>query len=219
MSTAVGKLRAKQKMFADEWLTGANTGKRFNGRAAYEFAGYVIPESNNSGNASKLLRHPNVRAYIQERLDAHTMDATEVLLRFTEIARSEMGDIVKCDPRTGALRVDNEAVIENSQFIKSFSFDSNGNPKIEFHDSVAALRDLARVHSMFHDSIDIGGPGGAPLSVNVNFVLPNGESAQLGPTNEQLEETEDFSQIDAASGPVAFIESDSDRAADATGTP
>ena len=57
------------------------------------------------------------------------------------------------------------------------------------------------------------------MSVNVNFVLPNGESAELGPTSEQLEETEDFSQIDAASGPVAFIESDSDRAADATGTP
>tara|TARA_B100000749_G_C18399009_1_gene453845 strand:- start:479 stop:1126 length:648 start_codon:yes stop_codon:yes gene_type:complete len=215
MSTAVGTLRAKQKMFADEWLTGANTGKRFNGRAAYEYAGYVIPDSNNSGNASKLLRHPNVREYIQERLDEHTMDATEVLLRFTEIARSEMGDIVKRDPRTGALQVDNEAVVENSRFIKSFAFDSNGNPKIEFHDAVAALRDLARVHSMFHDSLEIGGPGGVPLTVNVNFVLPNGESAQLGPTNEQLEKKEDFSMLDADSGPVAFIEPHPD----ATGTP
>lgn len=195
------ELRQKHKLFADEWLTGVNTGKPFNGRAAYEFAGYVITESNPSANASKLLRHPQVKAYIDECLQEHSMDATEIMLRFTDIARSAIGDILVLDPH-GNVTVDEEALIKNKHFVKSFGYDSNGNPKIEFHDPVAALRDLARVHSMFHDSLEVGGPGGVPLSVRVEFIMPDGKQAQLGPTNEVIEEPENFEDIDAQSGEV-----------------
>jgi len=192
-------IRQRHKLFADEWLTGDHTGKPFNGRAAYEFAGYHPTESNPSGNASKLLRHPLVKAYIEERLEEHSMDATEIMLRFTDIARSNIGDILELDPQ-GNLIVNEEAVMENKHFVKSFGYDSNGNTKIEFHDPVGALRDLARVHSMFHDSIEVGGVGGVPLSVRVEFVMPDGQQAQLGPTNEELEKPENFDDLDSQSG-------------------
>lgn len=194
-------LRQRHKLFADEWLSGEQTGKPFNGRAAYEFAGYTISDSNPSGNASKLLRHPEVKAYIDDRLQEHSMDATEIMLRFSNIARSNIGDILVMAPN-GNVTVDEEALLENKHFIKSFGYDSNGNPKIEFHDPVAALRDLARVHSMFHDSVELGGPGGVPLSMDVNFVMPDGQKAAFGPTSEKEEDPEDFTALDAESGEV-----------------
>lgn len=197
----MGELRQRHKLFADEWLTGDATGKPFNGRAAYEFAGYVICDANPSGNASKLLRHPQVKAYIDERLQEHSMDATEIMLRFTDIARSNIGDILVMAPN-GNVTVDEKALLKNKHFVKSFGYDSNGNPKIEFHDPVAALRDLARVHSMFHDSLEVGGPGGIPLSVRVEFVMPDGKQVELGPTNEVLEEPENFDTLDAESGEI-----------------
>lgn len=192
----------RMKLFADEWLTGAHTGKQFNGRAAYEYAGYSLPASNPSANASKLLRHPDVQEYIKQRMDEHAMSATEVLLRFTEIARAEIGDVVTVETRPDGkpmLVIDPEKVAENKRFIKQVGFDSNGNPKIEFHDSMAALRDIARVRGMLKDGIELSGPGGSavPVAMSVQFVdADGGEVAGLEETGDDVKEPEDFSDIE-----------------------
>lgn len=188
-------LNERMRRFADEWLTGEHTGKQFHGVAAYEYAGYTISEINPSANPSKLLRHPDVQAYIKERLDEYSMSASEVLLRFTEIARAEVGDVVTKNAH-GRLEIDPDAVVSNKRFIKSFGFDSNGNPKIDFHDSMAALQQIARIRGMLKDGLEVSGPGGAPMAMTVRFVNPDGSEAALGPTNEQAVEPEDFSEYD-----------------------
>lgn len=192
-------LTERMKLFADEWLTGAHTGKQFNGKAAYAHAGYAVPPQNPSANASKLLRHPDVQEYVRKRLDEHAMSTTEVLLRFTAIARSEVGDVVTLRVLPNGqedLAIDPKAVIANKQFIKQFGYDSNGNPKIEFHDALAALRDIARVRGMLKDGLELSGPGGAPMTLTVQFVNPDGTVFNPTQPTEETVEVEDFSEFE-----------------------
>lgn len=58
------KLTEKQKRFADEWLIDMN------GTAAAIRAGYSVKSA--EVTASKLLRNPKVRAYIDERMAEHS---------------------------------------------------------------------------------------------------------------------------------------------------
>lgn len=188
----------RHRVFADEWLTGEHTGKRFNGRAAYEHAGYAFNEANPHSNPSKLLRHPKVQKYIASRLQEYTMDAQEVLIRLTEIARGNYGDILKKDPQTQRLKIDHDKVKELKHLVKSYGFDSNGNEKIEFHDPMRAIENIAKVLDMFKTQLEITGPGGGPIThrYEVQFVAPDGTGMDLGPTNELTGEEEDFSELD-----------------------
>jgi hypothetical protein len=186
-------MNTKMKVFADEWLTGAHTGKRFNGKAAYAYAGYTPSISNPSANASKLLRHPEVQAYIKKQLEEHAMDATEVLLRFTDVARFDVGDVVRQNPNNQRLEIDPKAVIENKRFVKSFGLDSNGEYKIEFHDPMAALRDITRILGMVKDGLDIH-TGGGSATLTVNFVDADGNGMRLEKVDNTSEEPEDFSE-------------------------
>ncbi len=191
-------IHPRMKLFADEWLSGAETGKRFNGTAAYAFAGYSVPPSNAGTNASKLLRHPEVAAYIAGQMEEHSMQATEIMLRFTDIARAQVGECVVLD-ENDQLQLDHKKVVELSHLIKSYGVDSNGHPKIEFHDSVDALKQLTRIQGMFKDSMELGGHGGGNMRLVVEFVDPDGNRENLGPTNEVEEDAEDFSDLDAMS--------------------
>ena len=191
-------MKPRMQLFADEWLTGANTGKQFHGAAAYAYAGYTVSEANPSANASKLLRHPKVKEYIEKRMDEHAMSATEVLLRFTAIARSEVGDVVTLNPAKTDLMIDPEAVIDNKQFIAEFGFDANGHPKIKFHDALAALRDIARVRGMLKDGLEISGTGGGPVVMQVQFIDMDGKSEHLEGAHEDDVDSEDFSEFDDA---------------------
>lgn len=206
-------MNARMKVFADEWLTGANTGKRFNGMAAYEFAGYTLSIANPSANASKLLRHPEVQEYIKKRLEEYAMGAQEVLLRFTDVARFDVGDVVMQNPQSQRLQINPKAVIENKRYIKSFGLDSNGEYKIEFHDPMQALRDIMRILGMAKDGIELTGPGGGAAVLQVQFVDANGDGMRLEKAQPKDEEPpEDFSEFDDQDGPqpVAFPDAEID---------
>jgi len=186
----------RMKIFADEWLTGTGTGKRFNATAAYEYAGYQLPPSNPGANASKMLRHPEVNAYIKKQLDEHAMGATEVLLRFSDVARFDVGDVVRQNPNSQRLEIDPTKVLEYKRFVKSFGLDSNGEYKIEFHDPMAALRDITRILGMVKDGLDIHTGGGA-ATLTVNFVDADGNGMRLEKVQpEDAEPLEDFSDLD-----------------------
>lgn len=191
-------LLPRQRLFADEWLTGANTGKRFNGRAAYEYAGYDIPEANPSTNASKLRRHPKVDAYIKKRLAEATMSPEEVAARISEVARNEVGDILKVN-ENGHLAIDEEEVLKRKSFVKSFKHDSNGNPVVEFHDSMTALDRISKIHGMQKDGMMLMGAGGGALTLELVFVEPDGtQKPVMADGNAEADEgpQEDFSEFD-----------------------
>jgi hypothetical protein len=189
----VPRMTEKMRLFAEEYVTGQHTGKRFNATAAAGYAGYSVHPNNPSNVAVKIKAHPLVQAYINELMDEHTMSALEVLTRFTEIARVEAGDIVDTDIH-GNLRINPIKVLQNKKFIKQFGFDSNGNPKVEFHDAYQALKDIARVRGMLKDSMEVSGPGGGAVAVamQVQFVNPDGSKAtDIGNTSE-----EDWSDVE-----------------------
>ena len=171
--TAVNQIKPKQQAFADEYLTGEKSGKAFNGFAAARAVGY--PEQ----YASRLLRHPAVTAYIKEKLDLISMSTTEILMRFSDIARGEVGEVVTLrtlDNGAQVLDIDPVKVVEKRRLIKGFSFDSNGNPKVEFHDPMDALKQVARIRGMLKDGLEVSGPGGGavPVAMQVHFVMPDG---------------------------------------------
>lgn len=196
MAFAAEDLHPRHRLFADEWLTGEHTGKPFNGREAYKYAGYKIDNANPSANASRLLRHPKVAAYIQSRMEEFGFSATEVMLRFADIARANVGEVVRVNPSNNkTLELDPHKVVEKGRFIKSFGVDSNGNPKLEFHDSQRALENMARVLGMFKEGLELSGPGGGAVALKVEFVDADGKGLELGADGEVPEE-EDFSDID-----------------------
>lgn len=165
-------INERMKIFADEYLTGAHTGQAFNGYAAARHAKY--PEQ----YASRLLKHPGIAEYIKERLEEHHMSANEVLKRFTDIARAKVGNVVTTKQLPNgqkALDIDPDKVLEFRDMIRDFGFDANGNPKVSFHDSHAALRDIARVLGMMKDGLEVSGPGGGPVEMRVVFVDPDDE--------------------------------------------
>lgn len=191
-------ITARMQAFADEWLTGRVSGKRFNNIEAARVAGYNVDGPNPSQQGTRLLRHPAVKAYIDKRMRENSMSAAEVLARFTEIARAQVGDIVKINEH-GRLDIDAEKVIEYKQYIKNFGFDANGVPKIEFYDAHQALRDIARVLGMMKDGLEVSGPGGGsvPVAMTVQFVNPDGSTTTVAPeAPEEEEETEDFSDLE-----------------------
>lgn len=184
-------LSDKMLVFANEYLTGAVTGCRFNAtKAALHAVGPGKTDHQYSLRGYAWLRHPEVRKYIEKRLDEYSMSAGEVLARFTDIARSEAGAILEMDPTETFLKIDPKKVIQNRRFVKSFGYDANGNPKIEFHDALGALRDIAKVRGMLKEGLEVSGPGGGavPVKMVVEFVLPNGEKE--GPIQPALTEGE-----------------------------
>lgn len=190
-------LKPKMQAFADEYLTGEHTGKPFNATAAATWCGYKSPMT----MGHKLTRHPLVKEYLAKRMEERSMNAMEVLARFTEIARATVGDVVGLDSH-GRLRIDPEKVLEYKRFIKQFGFDSNGNPKVEFHDSHAALRDIAKVLGMLKEGLELSGPGGGavPLAMTIQFVNPDGSTAHPGgePAQKALPpgDEEDWSDVE-----------------------
>ena len=167
-------LLERYRIFADEYLTGAVSGKPFNLAAAYEVAGYSVNTDNPSANAYKVKNHPHVQRYIKLRMEELHMGADELLARFTAIARNEAGDVVTVNEH-GHLTIDPVQVMLKRKMIKSFSKDSNGNPKIVFHDAVDAMKEIARLLGLYKDGLDITS-GGAPMAVNVMFVNPDGQT-------------------------------------------
>lgn len=191
------ELTPRQRKFADEWLTGQGTGKKFNGKAAWEYAGYVLDKQNPYSNPSKALRHPKISAYIKRRLEENTMSAEEIMMRLTELARADYSKIIKIDPVTQTLRLNPEGVVANAQHLKGFGTDANGNPKVDLQDPMAAIRDLIRVLGMAKEGLEIGGMGGGPVRMELVFVGPNdSREPYVPPGAEALPPPESFEDIE-----------------------
>lgn len=165
-------MTTKMRVCAEEYLSGQVTGKKFNMRAAMNHAGYSEKAISYS---TRLLNHPLFAAYIKEKLDEYAMGTAEILMRFSDIARSNVGNVVKLDATGSHLTLDATEVVKMKEFIKSFSYDANGHPKVEFHDPFAALLALARIRGMNKDGLDMGGVN-VPITMTVQFVNPDGSA-------------------------------------------
>jgi phage terminase small subunit len=172
------KLTTKQQLFCDYYVGEA----RFNGTKAARLAGYS--EKTAKAIASENLTKPDVRAYIDDRLQELTLGANEVLARLTDIANGSIEDVLDEDGRfdfeaakingklplvkklkrkTTAKKVDSRSdegeseTLETSVIYEEVEF--------EMYSSHEALRDLGKFHKLFTDRHEVEGSIGTyPMS-------------------------------------------------------
>lgn len=156
------------RAFVEEYCTGAVSGKKFNKTRAAAVAGYAEPQP----TSQRLYSRDDVKAAINWRLNQLVMTNEEIVARLNSIAQMDLSDIV--DTSTGHVKFNMEKLAEVKHLIKGFKYDSNGNPVLEFHDPHAALKDLMKVRGMGKEGLEISGPGGGavPVQLQVNFVAP-----------------------------------------------
>lgn len=176
----------KWAAFVEEYCTGAKFGRPFNAMRAAEAAGYVSGALNQ--RAYELMKHPMIKGAIAERLNEISMPNEEIIARLTNIARATPGDLITVDGN-GQVRLNTGELEKLKPFVKSFTWDSNGMPKIEFYDSMAALAQLAKIRGLGSDS-GLGGLfAGATVNLQINFVQP-GESQTTEALSEGAEDAD-----------------------------
>jgi len=138
-------LTKKRKVFIEEYL------KCWNGAEAARRAGYKFPRR----QASYLLTIPDINAEIEHRIEELTMEADEVLLRLSEIARGEYAKYVLPDGK-----IDIAQMVEDGKaHLITKIRDTQHGRHIEFCDMQAALVQIGKHHKLFTDSLELsGGP-------------------------------------------------------------
>lgn len=126
---ADGKLSPKQEAFVQAYIGPA----RFNASAAARIAGYKDP-----GQAGYILKkNEEVRARIDDVLNALSLNAAEVLSELTDVATAEWRD-----------------------FVEVLLRDDDGNPiktRMDLSAKIKSLELLGKHHQLFSDNLNING--------------------------------------------------------------
>lgn len=168
-------LKGKLKRFADEYLID------FNGTQAAIRAGYS--ERSAYSIASENLRKPEVAAYLRARkaewdaeYEHRIMGRYEVLARLSEIAASDMGDLLPTDDDgkpTGdlqSLSLRSAKEMGKSHLIKKLKRTITTTAvgevetqtetiEAELYSAHEALRDLGKYHALFTEKVDLTSDG------------------------------------------------------------
>ena len=139
-----------QKRFADYYI------ESLNAKDSYMRAGYKVKtEASAAAAASRLLKNPKVKAYIDQRLkeleDQRIAKAQEVLEYLTSVMREEINEEVVVVEGDGE-GMSSARVIRKAVGVK---------------DRNKAAELLGRRYSLFTDKVDIGGPLGVQIIDNI----------------------------------------------------
>lgn len=198
------KLKGKQKLFADYYLSEAH----FNGTKAAELAEYKGNKATLAQMAYENLRKPDIRAYIDARLSAMTMPANVVLTRLTEIAESDIADV--CDEKgrfsfelakkrrkthllkkVKVKRTVREKKTEVNENMRSFLAEDEiegietemeiiyEEIEFEMYSSHEATRDLGKHHKLFTEKHEHTGADGKPIQIQKSVDLSNLSKEEL----------------------------------------
>lgn len=179
-------LTGKQRVFIDSYLSNG-----FNATEAARTAGYKGNDVTLATVGYENLRKPQISTIVSERLNEAAMSANEVLARLSKIARGEVTDFLdedgKFDLRT-ARKLQKAGLLKKlkskrtSKHVDTFEKGDEESretletslvyEEVEFevYSAHEALRDLGKFHKLFTDKHEIGGIGGGPVRVEVEFV-------------------------------------------------
>jgi hypothetical protein len=182
-----GDLTCKQRMFVDSYLSNG-----FNATEAARAAGYRGKDDHSLASIGyENLRKPEISAAVQQRMNEAAMSANEVLARLSKIARGEVVDFLdedgKFDLRTarrlqkaGLLKkLKSKRTSKNVDTLTEGEEDSRETletslvyeeVEFEMYSAHEALRDLGKYHKLFTDKHEIGGVGGGPVQIEVEFI-------------------------------------------------
>ena len=181
-----GDLTGKQRVFVDSYLSNG-----FNATEAARTAGYKGNDNVLGVQGHENLRNPKIAIVVQERLNEAAMSANEVLARLSKIARGEVVDFLdedgKFDLRTarklqkaGLLKkLKSKRTSKNVDTLTEGEEDSRETletslvyeeVEFEMYSAHEALRDLGKFHKLFTDKHEVGGIGGGPIQIEVEFI-------------------------------------------------
>src|SRR5512135_2687169 len=157
---AAQSLTPKQQAFITAYLGPAN----FCAQEAARIAGYATPHVDPWDGS--LLDNPRVKERIQEGMRKRGMDVDECIARISDIARSNVDDVIEVDDTDGGLfRLDLKKAKRRGKLhtVESVKYGRNG-PEVKMRNSLEALETLAKVHKMFGNETP-----GATVNVSVNL--------------------------------------------------
>lgn len=147
------RLTGKQAAFVDAYFA-----CNFNGVRAAKKAGYNGSYSALGVIAHDNLKNPKIRKEIDRRFREATMSAEEVLMRLTEIARADFGDVTDRDGNFDmklAKKRGKSYLIKKQEFTEKFIPQEGDDDivirtaKVELHDPMRALELLGKYHKTF----------------------------------------------------------------------
>ncbi len=146
-------LNSKQQMFVDSYL------QCFNRTKAALDAGYSEKTAYSIG--AELLKKPEIKEAISQRLSESAMSADEVLMRLAEQARGEHGRYITT---SGAVDIATLVNDKKAHLIKKVKETKDGM-EYEFYDAQSALNTLAKHHGLLTDKTEITGKDGEAIQV------------------------------------------------------
>lgn len=129
-----------------------------------------ISEKNAANWASLTLMKPYIQEAIEERLKDIRMKTGEIYARLSEQARADLSEFVefydapvldKTGTHVGfkqAIKIKPDTFEKHGHLIKSIAPASNGDFRIELHNSQAALELMGKSYSLFTEKDDDGNP-------------------------------------------------------------
>lgn len=153
----MGKLNNRQELFVNEYL------KTFNATKAAIAAKYSATSARTQG--PRLLQNADVSARIQERLKEAAMQADEVLFHLSEIARTDMRELVDAKGRPNIKAAEVNGKTRLIKKIRMVSTDSGTETEIETHDRLRALELIGKHHRLFTDKQELSTEDGKPIPV------------------------------------------------------
>jgi hypothetical protein len=142
-------LSPQHKTFADAYLGEAG----FNTTKAAKIAGFKGDSNTLKVTGFHLVRRPDIRRYIDQRLAAYGLSANEVLARLAEIARGSVEDVLDGNGKFNYKAAKKAGTLS---LIKKLKF-TDGGIEFELHSAHDALRDIGKYHKMFTDNVQHSG--------------------------------------------------------------
>lgn len=155
----------KQKIFCEKYI------QCWNATEAARQAGYSGSYETLRAIGSENLTKPNIREYIDDRIDKVSMSTNEILHRLTEWGRGTVEPFITHDDFSEALNVNSEEAKKSIGLIKKIkqheSVSKGESSKeetvlsrrfeIELHDAKDAVIQLAKIRGMYTEKIEHSG--------------------------------------------------------------
>lgn len=154
------KLTGKQRKFGDEYINCLNASE-----AAIR-AGYSPKTAGQIGYEN--MRKPNIRRYIDERLNAGVLGKQEVLTLFSRQATADIADFINED---GSVDIEKVQDRRYSHLIESIR-PVDGKIEIKLVDKQYAATQLGKFHKLFTQKVEVD----ANLFFNWNDIIRDAEN-------------------------------------------
>ena len=169
------KLTGKQQVFINAYLSNG-----FNATEAARTAGYKGHDQTLSSVGYENLRKPEIALQISERLNEHCASANEVLQVLSNQMRGSLVEVIRIagDPELAdeLKKAGVDKLLKKHKIRRSIRTTKDGETieeithEFEIHDPQAAAVHIGKHHKLFTEKHEVGGPGGGPLHVEVEFV-------------------------------------------------